>query len=270
MRNDESFALFFGLVNRFCELTGTDPPVLPRKRRAPQRIEVGSAEGSHSATVEDHYRRQYYEVLDIAISSVTGRFDQPGYRMYRNLECLLVSTANGEEFDQFFESITGLYKDDFDRSLLSAQLQNLRTCFTDSADGKSVCLGECVAFLCDLSLPQKTFFSEVCFLAQLIRVMPASNAVSERSFSAMRRLKSCLRSTMRQSRLNHLLLLNLNQEKVDQLDIDAIGDEFIRGSATSPPSVWEIHLNLPLPTYIYSYILLYCCRILRKWLLIYS
>ena len=70
----------------------------------------------------------------------------------------------------------------------------------------------------------------MCLLARLIIVMPASNAVSERSFSAMRRLKTYLRSTMRQSRLNHLLLLNLNQEKVDQLDIDAVGDEFIRGS----------------------------------------
>ena len=100
--------------------------------------------------------------------------------------------------------------------------------FTDS--GKSVSLGECVAFLRDLSLPQKSFFSEVCLLARLIIVMPASKAVSERSFSAMSRLKTYLRSTMRQSRLNHLLLLNLNQEKVDQLDIDAIGDEFIRGS----------------------------------------
>ena len=33
--------------------------------------------------------------------------------MYRNLECLLVSAANGQECDQFFESVTGLYKDDF-------------------------------------------------------------------------------------------------------------------------------------------------------------
>ena len=30
--------------------------------------------------------------------------------------------------------------------------------------------------------------------------------------------------------LNHLLLLNINREKADQLDIDAIGDEFVRGS----------------------------------------
>ena len=59
--------------------------------------------------------------------------------MYRNLECLLVSAANGEEFDQFFASVTGLYRDDFDRSLLSVQLQNLRTCFANSGKSGRVC-----------------------------------------------------------------------------------------------------------------------------------
>lgn len=228
MRTDTSFTLFFNLVDRFRELTGTNFPVLPRKRKAPQRFEVGSSEGSHSATVEDHYRRQYFEVLDNAIESISDRFDQPGYRMYRNLECLLVNAANGKEFEHFFESVTSFYKKDFDQALLSAQLQNLRICFVDS--DKIVSLGECVAFLRDLSLSQKSFFSEVCRLARLILVMPATNAVSERSFSAMRRLKTYLRSTMRQSRLNYLLLLNINREKVDQLDSDAIGDEFVRGS----------------------------------------
>ena len=105
MRTDTSFTLFFNLVDHFRELTGTNLPVLPRKRKAPQRFEVGSSEGSHSATVEDHYRRQYFEVLDNAIESISDRFDQPGYRMYRNLECLLVNAANGKEFEHFFESV---------------------------------------------------------------------------------------------------------------------------------------------------------------------
>ena len=74
------------------------------------------------------------------------------------------------------------------------------------------------------------FFSEVCHLAHLILVMPATNAVSERSFSATRRLKTYLRSSMRQSRLNHVMLLNINREKVRQLDIDVIADEFVVGS----------------------------------------
>ena len=43
----------------------------------------------------------------------------------------------------------------------------------------------------------------------------------------MRRLKTYLRSSMRQSRLNHVMLLNINREKVDQLDIDVIVDEFV-------------------------------------------
>ena len=232
MRTEESFAMFFELVNRFREMSGTDSPVLPRKRRAPQRFEIGSGEGSHSETVEDHYRHQYYEALDIAITSITTRFDQPGYAMYKNLESLLVCAANGQDCDEYFDHVTSLYKDDFDRALLSAQLQNLRTWFADREPRTTgtVSLGECVAFLQGLSLAQKSFFSEVCQLARLILVMPATNAVSERCFSTMRRLKTYLRSTMSQSRLNHVMLLSINRERVDKLDINVIADEFVQGS----------------------------------------
>ena len=59
--------------------------------------------------------------------------------------------------------------------------------------------------------------------------MPATNAASERSFSAMRRLKTYLRSTMRQSRLNHIMLLNINKQKIDDLDINTVADKFVRG-----------------------------------------
>lgn len=226
MRSEESFGLFFDLVDRFRELTGTQPPALPRKRRAPQRYEVGSGEGSHCTTVEDHYRLQYFEVLDIAIASITDRFNhQPGYAVYKRLEGLLVNAANGETYDQYFDSVTTFYKDDFDRGLLSAQLQNLTTWFA----GNTVSLKECLAFLRALPQAQKSFFSEVCRLVNLTLVMPATNAVSERSFSAMRRLKTYLRRTMRQSRLNHVMILSINRQKVE-LDIDVIADEFVRAN----------------------------------------
>ena len=37
---------------------------------------------------------------------------------------------------------------------------------------------------------------------------------------------------MRKSRLkiNHIMLLNINKEKVDKLDIDVVADEFVQGS----------------------------------------
>ena len=234
-----------------CELNDTDLPVLPRKRRAPQQYEVGSGEGSHNTNVEDHYRRQYYEVLDIAIFCITDRFDQPGYVMYKNLESLLVSAANTQVYDQYFENVTTFYKDDFDRSLLSAQLQNFGTCFAEETEKmETVSLEECVTFLRGLSLGHKSFFTEVCLLAHLILFMPATNAVSERSFSAMRRLKTYLRSTMSQSRLNHVMLLNINRGKVDQLDINVIADQFIQGSEHRLPHFGKFSSNTKLSTKI--------------------
>ena len=101
------------------------------------------------------------------------------------------------------------YEDDFDSSQLSAQLQNLGTFF--SGNTEKVSLHDCLVALQNFSSAQKEFFCQICTLARLILVMPATNAASERSFSAMRRLKMYLQSTMRQSRLNHVMLLNINK-----------------------------------------------------------
>ncbi len=70
--------------------------------------------------------------------------------------------------------------------------------------------------------------SEVCSLASLIVVMPATNACSERSFSSLRRVKSYLRSTMTQTQLNSTMMLNVHQDRTDELNLIDIGNEFIR------------------------------------------
>jgi len=59
--------------------------------------------------------------------------------------------------------------------------------------------------------------------------MPATNAVSERSFSTMRRIKVYLRSTMRlhQDRLNHLMTLHIYQDKLDSLDLVFVANDFV-------------------------------------------
>ena len=97
MRTTDCFDGFILLVHRFRERTNTNLPVLPRKRSAPKHFEVGTGVGSHSATVEDHYRQVYCEILDLAIASISDRFNQPA--IYQNLESLIVSAANCEPFD---------------------------------------------------------------------------------------------------------------------------------------------------------------------------
>ena len=76
MRTDEAFELFFQMVERLHGCTDTKELTLPRKGKAPKRIEIGEGDGYHSPTVQEHYRQQYFEAIDLAISSIQDRFDQ--------------------------------------------------------------------------------------------------------------------------------------------------------------------------------------------------
>ena len=66
-------------------------------------------------------------------------------------------------------------------------------------------------YISSMSSAERNLISEVDKLLKLVLVMPSTNAISERSFSALRRVKNYLRSTMTQERLNHLLLLHAHR-----------------------------------------------------------
>ena len=53
---------------------------------------------------------------------------------------------------------------------------------------------------------------QVTKLLQLLLVVPATSATSERSFSSLHLLKTFLRTTMSQSHLNHLMVLYVNKD----------------------------------------------------------
>ena len=77
MRTDEAFGLFFEWVEILRNSTDTEGPSLPRKRNALRDLEVGRGDTYHSPTIQDHYRRHYFEAIDMAYTRIQDRFDQP-------------------------------------------------------------------------------------------------------------------------------------------------------------------------------------------------
>ena len=57
--------------------------------------------------------------------------------------------------------------------------------------------------------------------------MPSTNAISERSLSALRRVKNYLSSSMTLERLNHLFLLNAHKQLTDSMDLIAVENDFV-------------------------------------------
>ena len=109
------------------------------------------------------------------------------------------------------------YASDININLLEVQLLTLHSNFE----------GQLLTDIVSFVKSNKELFSELVILIKLILVMPATNATSERSFSAMRRLKSYLRSSMSQRRLNNLMVLHIYKEKTDQLDLIDVGNNFV-------------------------------------------
>ena len=72
----------------------------------------------------------------------------------------------------------------------------------------------------------RVIYSEIVTLVIILLVIPAANATSERTFSALRRVETYLRSTMTQTRMNNLIALHVHKERTDALDFKAIANEF--------------------------------------------
>ena len=88
-------------------------------------------------------------------------------------------------------------------------------------------IADLLDFFQSLGNARKLLLSEICTLGKLMLVMPATNAVSERSFSALKRVKTYQSSTMGEGRLNHLMLLHVHKELADGIDMVEVANLFV-------------------------------------------
>ena len=101
-------------------------------------------------------------------------------------------------------------------------------------------IADLLDFFQSLGNARKPLLSEICTLGKLMLVVPATTAVSERSFSALKRVKTYLRSTTGEGRLNHLMLLHVHKELADGIDM-------VEGQPAAQATVWEVFKKNDLP-----------------------
>ncbi|KYM99568.1 Zinc finger MYM-type protein 1, partial [Cyphomyrmex costatus] len=65
----------------------------------------------------------------------------------------------------------------------------------------------------------------------ILLTIPTTSCIAERSFSTLRRMKTYLRSTMGQSRLNSLAILHIHCDITETLDLNKIVNTFICANA---------------------------------------
>ena len=147
----------------------------------------------------------------------------------------MVRAWNGENFEKELQRVCEFYKDDLDEQLLVSQLMVFQA---NKPQTKISTFKEVWEHCKSMSKGQKSLLMQIVIVLKLLLVMPATNAVSERSFSGLRRIKTYLRTTMKQSRLNHLMSLHVHKDITDTLDLISVANEFVSLNSTR-----EYHLG---------------------------
>ena len=208
IRNEASFDSFWEKVVGMSERVDVEKPRLSRRRRVPRCYEDGNAEPEYPTTPEEHYDEftmkpwiYLYKGLKIDSTNLVTRYTAV-------LKNCLSKLSRKKSFRKNSCSNECIYGDDLHASNLKAHLEIL-------SQTVSQIFFYVKAHLQQLTSAQKVLISEVILLAKLNLVMPATNATSERSFSALRRMKTYLRSTMKQERLNSIMTLHIHKDLTD-------------------------------------------------------
>ena len=69
----------------------------------------------------------------------------------------------------------------------------------------------------------KECMEDVDILLRIYQTIPLSSSSAERTFSAMRRLKSWNRARSGANHLNHIMFANLHKEDMDETDVTEVG-----------------------------------------------
>ena len=148
------------------------------------------------------------------------------------MESLLIDAANGGDVPDIPEVIVQYFQGKIDSARFRIQLLMLPdavcTAFTGTAIKiKKVTQVRTISDTLNKSEFVKGMLSEVDKLLRAYLTFPVTSATAERSFSSLRRIKTFLRSSMVQQRLNNLFLLYVHTERTESLDLTPVARDFV-------------------------------------------
>jgi hypothetical protein len=161
---------------------------LPKQRKTPKRLIEGGQE-HYFSSAKDQYKALFFECMDMTLSALHNRFKSNVIKHLAKVENFIVDPKKINT-----AIITEYYGSDFD----GRKLELHRNIMLDIAKAKHFKISSVSdAINC---FKQESYLQdlvpEVVKLIKIMLTVPVSSCTAERSFSALRRLKTFLRSTM--------------------------------------------------------------------------
>ena len=134
MKNDRGFSLFYETTKKSTStIKEISTPGVPRKRKRPNYCRLQYIESNLSTTGEayypetavDHFKLMYMEAIDAIINSIKDRFEQPRFKVFGQVEQLLLNLIRKDSVVDKIETFQANFKGDYDTNSLMAKLELL-------------------------------------------------------------------------------------------------------------------------------------------------
>ena len=206
----------------------------PRQRKIPRWMETGESiptdrlPTTWSTTSNAEMRRAYFQAIDVIVSSITDRFEQRDLSLLKSIEQILFQSIK-----QRGVSPSSLTNDLINKDKLATNLDDLPTILglynvQHKQKVKEVSRISTIAEIFNAMPSAKHQCSEVHKLLKLYYTVPLSSASCERSFSAMRRLKTWIRARSGGNHLNDIMFAHIQKKDMDEVDVKEVAKEFVR------------------------------------------
>jgi hypothetical protein len=193
-----------------------EKPSLPRKRKIPKKLDASDcSEASLHKSLKQMFKIDiYFAGLDTVIANLQSRFSQNDYGKINNIAKLLLDWTNID--NKVILNIQKFYN-------LSASFSTQLKFFHSYANNNfvktdkkklKITFQELAKFFIENDLQENA--PDVWKLVEISLSWPITTASAERSFSTLRRLKTYLRSTMKEDRLSGLALMAVEPEMTAQ------------------------------------------------------
>uniref|UniRef100_A0A6P7G5G9 52 kDa repressor of the inhibitor of the protein kinase-like isoform X1 n=1 Tax=Diabrotica virgifera virgifera TaxID=50390 RepID=A0A6P7G5G9_DIAVI len=193
---------FRGIFKTVSEISAKYDIELRKPRLASKQTQRSNVQ---TDSVQDYFRITIYiPYIDLFLTHIQDRFLNHR-KILSNFACLFpnkMKNFNEESCAQLFEPYSSILRDD-SRDIWVDEVKLWRQRIAgknvkNSLEALDVCNGDA--------------FPNVHQMLRILAVLPVTTATNERSFSTLRRLKTYLRSTMSEDRLNGLASLNIHRD----------------------------------------------------------
>ncbi|XP_058733899.1 uncharacterized protein LOC131605573 [Vicia villosa] len=225
---EDSWDKLFTCVKSFCEKHDIEIPDLddvhPTTRFVRSRLE------ENQVTIEHYFRVEiFFTIINKQLQELNNRFSEQVIDLL-TLSCALSPKVNNKTFN--FDTICPLvekyYPMDFnEQERISLQFQ-LRHFIIDARQASRLKNLSTIQDLCSSLVATRK--SEIYYLIdrlfRLVTTLPVSTATIERSFSAMKVIKTRLRSKMEADFLGDSVTIHIERELAANIDSETIIDDF--------------------------------------------